>query len=99
MLSETTGNGLANESEIRAYLEELFSGFLNISKDELDEDESFFSLGLTSVIHAEVHAELCKLTSDLSSTVLFEQPNLVLLTSFFNECGVSRDSLGIEGNG
>jgi len=82
MLNNKDGHQPASNVEIREYLEKLFSTCMNVSKEELDEGESFFSLGLTSIIHAEVHCRLSKVASNLSSTVLFEYPNLKLLTSF-----------------
>lgn len=78
MLSEV-GCDAVSESEIEKFLRELFSRSLNISTEAIDLEESFFSLGLTSLIHQEVINSLTKSFGELSSTVLFEFPNLCLL--------------------
>jgi Phosphopantetheine attachment site len=74
--------------EIDAYLRELFGRILNVPGEVLSEDESFFSLGLTSLLHQEVIADLTKSFGELSGTVLFEYPNLSLLGGHLTERGV-----------
>lgn len=69
----------ASPAEIDAYLRELFGRLLNLPGEALGADESFFSLGLTSLLHQEVIADLNKSFGELSGTVLFEYPNLRLL--------------------
>ncbi len=78
MLSEA-GCDAVSETEIEKFLRELFSRSLNISAEAMGLEESFFSLGLTSLIHQEVINSLTKSFGELSSTVLFEFPNLRLL--------------------
>jgi len=81
MLSDEATN-LVTKEDIKAYLLQLFSFQMNVTVEELDDEESFFSLGLTSMIHTEIHSQLCTLIPDLSSTVLFEYPNMELFTHY-----------------
>lgn len=78
MLSKADGPA-GRPTDVAAHLRELFGRCLNVPEGQLDEDESFFSLGLTSLIHHEVVSSLMKTFGELSSTVLFEYPNLRLL--------------------
>ncbi len=93
MLTDTDENQPAIDTEIRDYLKKLFATCLNVSEEELDDGESFFSLGLTSIVHTEVHSRLSRIASDLSSTVLFEYPNINLLTSLLADKQVPRTLL------
>jgi hypothetical protein len=75
----------ASEQDINGVLKELFSRCMNIPKTELDDEESFFSLGLSSLIHAEVIQALTRPFPDLPSTVLFEYPNFKMLSAFLEQ--------------
>ena len=81
LIQEERGN-LVTKDKIRAYLLRLFSFHMNVTVEELDNEESFFSLGLTSMIQTEIHSHLSTQVPDLSSVVLFEYPNLDLLTDY-----------------
>jgi len=90
---------VASEQEIRVYLLKLLACFLNVPADALAEEESFFSLGLNSLIHAEVLARLMDTFGELSSTVLFEYPNLTLLAEHLAERRPLRAALDVTGKG
>ncbi|MET1255396.1 acyl carrier protein [Aliikangiella maris] len=68
-----------SQDVIKDSIKQVFGHCMNLSTETITDDESFFSLGLTSLIHAEFHKQLCQLYGDLSSTVLFEYPNFELL--------------------
>ncbi len=78
-------SGVAPEAAIEIYLRELFGRLLNLPGEALGEDESFFSLGITSLLHQEALVDLSKFFDELSSTVLFEYPNLSLLSGHLAE--------------
>jgi acyl carrier protein len=75
----------ATQQDINRVLKELFSRCMNIPTTELDDEESFFSLGLSSLIHAEVIEALTTPFPDLPSTVLFEYPNFKMLSAFLEK--------------
>ncbi len=63
----------------------MFCQHMNLSLEEVTDDDSFFSLGLTSLIHAEYFKSLCHSFGELPSTVLFEYPNFNLLSEYLCE--------------
>ena len=73
------------ESDINKFLKDMFSKCMNVPIDRLDDEESFFSLGLTSLIHAEIMNNLTRSFGELSGTVLFEYPNFRLLARHLAE--------------
>lgn len=74
-----------SESNIKQRLKNIFMQSMSISSADLDDEDSFFSLGLTSLIHGEVVIQLNKEFGELSSTVLFEYPNFHLLAQHLAE--------------
>lgn len=85
------------ESDVKCYLEHLFSSCMNAPVEELGDEDSFFSLGLTSLIHAEVLNNLTDIFGELSSTVLFEYPNFNLLAKYLAEKGPADDAISLNG--
>jgi hypothetical protein len=75
-----TADASADAVQVKVLLRTLFARCLNLAPAQIDDDSSFFSLGLTSLIHHEVLSLLSRFRTDLSSTVLFEHPNLALLS-------------------
>lgn len=73
---------VTGEAAIRDYLERLFAECMDVPRQDLLGEESFFSLGLTSLIHTEVFARLDGLADGLPSTLLFEYPNLDELSAY-----------------
>lgn len=74
-----------SESNVKQRLKNIFMQSMNLSTANLDEEDSFFSLGLTSLIHEEIVIQLNKEFGELSSTVLFEYPNFYLLAQHLAE--------------
>lgn len=74
-----------SESNVKQRLKNIFMQSMNLSTANLDEEDSFFSLGLTSLIHEEIVIQLNKEFGELSSTVLFEYPNFHLLAQHLAE--------------
>ena len=95
MLTESAERTVT-ENDVKGYLEHLFSSHMNISIDELDDEDSFYSLGLTSLIHTEVLNNLTGTFGELSSTVLFEYSNLNLLTKYLTEKGLAQDAISLN---
>lgn len=70
---------------IKKQIKVLFCQHMNLPVEEVTDEDSFFSLGLTSLIHAEYFKSLCHDFGELSSTVLFEYPNFNLLSEHLYE--------------
>jgi polyketide synthase PksN len=77
------GGGYLMES-INQFLKEIIAEKLGIEKTEVDSDAAFFSLGVTSIISEEILASLHKVYQNLSSTLLFEYPNINKLSYFLD---------------
>jgi len=69
---------------INEFLKEIIAEKLGIEKTEVDSDAAFFSLGVTSIISEEILASLHKVYQNLSSTLLFEYPNINKLSYFLD---------------
>jgi polyketide synthase PksN len=69
---------------INAFLKEIIAEKLGIEKTEVDPDAAFFALGVTSIISEEILASLHKVYQNLSSTLLFEYPNISKLSCFLD---------------
>lgn len=78
------------ENDIKRLLRALFASCLNVPISQLDDEDSYFSLGLTSLIHHEVISDLTKVFGDLPSTVLFEYPNICLLAQYLATRGLPQ---------
>ncbi len=91
MLSEEETRDL---QAVRLALKEFFARYMNVSKDQFNDEDSFFSLGLTSLIHAEILDGLAQSFPGLPSTVLFEHPNFEMLSQYLQARGPLPQDLG-----
>lgn len=70
---------------LEAYVVELVASKLGLDTEEWDEEESFFTLGLDSVILQEVMATLNTQVDNLPPTLLFDYPTVKKLRQYFQE--------------
>lgn len=64
------------------YVKIVIADKLGLKPEEINPEEPFFSFGITSLISEAVRAELLEKYAGLSSTVLFEYPNVYKLASY-----------------
>ncbi|MCC5467061.1 SDR family NAD(P)-dependent oxidoreductase, partial [Pelosinus baikalensis] len=69
---------------IKEFLKKIIAEKLGIEKTEVDSDAAFFNLGVTSIISEEILASLNQVYQNLSSTLLFEYPNINKLSYFLD---------------
>lgn len=86
----------ADAVQVKALLRTLFARCLNLTPAQIEDHSSFFSLGLTSLIHHEVLSTLSRVRADLSSTVLFEHPNLSLLSRHLSHPDAALTAAALE---
>ncbi len=75
---------------IEALLRQVIADKLSLDPLSIGSREAFFSLGVTSLVSEEIRADLDRHFDGLSSTVLFEQPNVERLCRFLAARGVAR---------
>ncbi|MGA1790296.1 MAG: thioester reductase domain-containing protein [bacterium] len=71
--------------QIEDYLATLVASKLGSIAREIKRDESFFSLGVESIIVQEIMSELDKKFENLTPTLLFEYPNICELAEFLKD--------------
>ncbi len=75
---------------IEALLRQVIADKLSLEPLSIGSREAFFSLGVTSLVSEEIRADLDRHFDGLSSTVLFEQPNIERLCRFLAARELSR---------
>ena len=61
---------------VEAHLRRIIGSKLGLEPAEIESTQAFFSLGVNSLVSEEIRLALLENFADLSSTVLFEHPNL-----------------------
>jgi polyketide synthase PksM len=61
---------------VEAHLRRIIGSKLGLDPAEIESTQAFFSLGVNSLVSEEIRLALLENFTDLSSTVLFEHPNL-----------------------
>lgn len=74
------GENRMNSKNLTMYLKKIIGSKLDLAESDLDEHTAFFSLGVTSLISMEILNALANYYVDLSSTLLFEYPNIETLS-------------------
>nr|AGS77291.1 polyketide synthase [Myxococcus fulvus] len=80
---------VAQVRNVEGYLRELVAKRLGLPGPGFDETESFFTMGLDSLILQELMAELDREFSGLPPTLVFEHPNLKKLVAYFEKQGLA----------
>ncbi|QAT84741.1 polyketide synthase [Corallococcus coralloides] len=75
--------------DVEGYLRDLIAARLGLPGPGFDATESFFTMGLDSLILQELMAELNRTFRELPPTLLFEHPNLQKLVAWFEKEGLS----------
>lgn len=75
---------------IEALLRQVIADKLSLDPLSIGRREALFSLGVTSLISEEIRAELDRHFDGLSSTILFEQPNIERLCGYLSQREVAR---------
>ncbi|RKI20291.1 SDR family NAD(P)-dependent oxidoreductase [Corallococcus sp. AB030] len=79
----------APKRDVEAYLRELVATRLGLPGPGFDATESFFTMGLDSLILQELMSQLNRTFRELPPTLLFEHPNLQKLVAWFEKEGLS----------
>jgi polyketide synthase PksM len=78
-----------NAGVIKRYLIDMICRKLDIEETLIDENEPFFTLGITSLISEEIYNSLCLYFRSLSPTILFEYPNIQSLSTHLSKIDIS----------
>ena len=68
--------GLLMDTQVETYLTALVAKTLDMDPEDLDCEESFFALGIESILVQDIVDQLGKMYENLSPTLLFEYPNV-----------------------
>lgn len=71
-------------SSIKLYLRDLISEKLDIKAEDIETDMAFFTIGISSIISEEIVMELSEHFEGISSTILFEYPNIDQLSEYLS---------------
>ncbi|MGA1868339.1 MAG: thioester reductase domain-containing protein [bacterium] len=81
---------------LETYLKDLIASKLDSKPEDINKDDSFFSLGIESIIVQEIMSELEKKYENLPPTLLFEYPNIRELVAYLKDKSPGLSSLHEE---
>ncbi len=76
---------------ISRFIKSIICQKLSIDSKAIDDKEPFFSLGITSLISMEIHSSLCEYFGNLTSTILFEYPNIQSLSKHLAKININDE--------
>ncbi|MGA1867996.1 MAG: thioester reductase domain-containing protein [bacterium] len=83
--SDPKKRGVTNKAAIEEWLAALIASKIGSSEGQIKRDESFFSLGVESIIIQDIMSELDKKYDTLPPTLLFEYPNINQLAAYLKD--------------